>query len=114
MPTHHVDLGKQPQHQIAMMHHHPVSRPYDLEAFVEGKERLQQILLVPEDALLEVLLRVAFRQTDVMDVNMNALAKARENFEVDRLNVVAFAEHMRRVDEQDVVLGKRIENRVIQ
>ena len=73
---------------------HILSCPHHLEAIVERQKRLQEILLVPEELLLEPVLNVDLRKKDVVQVNDDAFAESRQDLQALEPNIAAGSQHV--------------------
>ena len=90
-------------HLLRVLAHKRVSPKEDLEAGIEGKESLQQILLGPEETTFdEKLLRILPGKVDVVDVHQHAGRECGQYLEDNSIDVAADFDRVGRIDEQQV------------
>jgi hypothetical protein len=81
-----------------------VDRPDDFPVPVLRKKRLQQVLLIPEaNCIGQEMLWVIPGRKYVMNLNNNALAEKREQFQVFKQHIPLRPDNMRGVDKQYVI-----------
>ena len=91
---------------IMMGQVHEVGRPEDLKCIIEGKERLQKKLLIPEVLHLEPCRGIYLWEENIVDMNDNAGAKSRQHLKVLIAHVIPDCNNMTGIDEEDVVLAE--------
>src|SRR6516164_11163372 len=109
VPPHDRDFGEQRVHLVGPMTHEEVAGPQHLGARVVSEIGLQQVLLVPKPAVIEIDAGVWLRQADIMYVYGNARPQSRQHLAIEELNVAAFPQRVRRIYEQHVVGFQRFE-----
>src|ERR1700746_2938681 len=109
MPPHDRDFREQRVHLVGPMTHQEVAGPQHLGARVVSEIGLQQVLLVPKPAVIEIDAGIRLRQADIMYVHGNARAQSRQHLAIEELNVAAFSQRVRRIYEQYVVGLQRLE-----
>lgn len=98
-------VGREGVFQFAgMFQMHAASGPDDFEFLIEGQERLEEVLFVPEPELVEDPGTGIFcGEEDVMDVHQDSGIQAGQDFQIFVLDVSADFQHMTGIDEEDVI-----------
>src|SRR5205085_1984012 len=91
------------------MTHQEVAGPQHLGARVVSEIGLQQVLLVPKPAVVEIDAGVRLRQADIVYMYGNPRSQSRQHLAIEELNVAAFSQRVRRIDEQNVAGLQRFE-----